>query len=310
MSINIIIEPGVQVSLDDFCRNTRRHSIAVDGYVPSPPVYVEATGHQVFDHHHGVVRPATLCSAWQAVIAVRRFLFDEFRDEFGPDADVYLNDIDPDSATAGIVLKHWHHALATTNPILNRMLDVTHHLDMSGGLWPYPLDQNTLLELNEVHAEYWRMRLSGELDEKNAHAYLLAWQDAEIKFMELLNGRGRKRALNADFERLGGGDQWHLVREKGPQARIRMAHLGYRAIVSVRNAPNGKFIYTILRASEYLSGFPIQLICDRLNVDEPPEARFGGGDTVIGNARGPGSERSPKDMERFINAILAERHAV
>lgn len=297
------IEPGIMVPFSEFCRIKPRRSIALDGYCPDPPAFNPITVSRNFDHHHGVSRDDTLCTGSQVAGAIRRDLMETFCDEFGPDAHVYLNDIDPDAALSAIMLRNHTLVVSVTNPILNRNLEVLHNLDSAGGLWPYALDMEALLEQNWLFADYWRMRMSGELDQKDPQAYLQALENMEAKFRELMAGRGKKSPLSGEYDQIGGGRDWVMVREKGPQARLRMAKKGIRALVSVRNAPDGRFFYSILRYSTY-TPFPVTRIMEALNANEEPDTQFGGSDTIIANARGRGSLRPPKELETLINDLL------
>lgn len=297
------VEPGVMIPFSQFCVVKPRRSIALDGYCPDPPMFNPETVSRNFDHHHGVSRDDTLCTAMQVAGAIRRDLFETFCNEFGPDAQVFLNDIDPDAAMSAIMLRNHRLVASVANPILNRNLEVLHNLDSAGGLWPYPLDMEALLEQNWMFSDYWRMRMSGELDQKDATTYLQALESMEVKFRELMAGHGKRFPLSGDYERIGGGHGWIMVREKGPQARLRMAKEGVRALVSVRNAPEGRYFYSILRYSVY-TPFPIPRIMAALNAQEEADTQFGGSDTIIANARGRGSLRPPKDIEALINELL------
>lgn len=307
MSLELCMEPHTCLGWDEFCSSRPPFSIALDGFVRDGPAYDSNGPYRNFNHHDGVSRDDTLSSCAQALVAVRKGIYSHrFRDNNGPRAIVCTRDIDPDSAMGVIVLMKPHLFRAVTNPLANKLVDAIHHMDMACGLWPYPETMDLLEIMNWIFDPYWKMRMNGELDYKDTNAYLAALGEIEQRFMEYYVGQAKRKVHNFDFERIGGGDGWVMVRENGAQARIRMLDQGIHAFVSGRQSPaTGKWYYTICRFSDYVD-FPVQMLGARLSEDEDPGNGFGGGNNVNGNAYGSGSVRPPETIIRKINELLNE----
>lgn len=307
MTVRIVIDPNVKpMDFDKFCQTHPPRSIAGDGYCKSGPMYRAEGPYRNFNHHDETSRDDTLVSCAQGLVAVRKGLYDRFCVNGVPDATLFINDIDPDASTLAIILKYPYLMQGVMNPLINRMVDMIHHLDMSGGLWPFPENLPSLEVTNWVFDPYWRHRMSGELQKKDAKTFMSVFEDIEHRFFEYLAGRAKSKPLDLDYDELGGGPGWTMVREIGAQARIRMLGKGIRAFVSVRNGQDGRWIYTICRYADY-TPFPIEEICAELNKDEEPENQFGGGNIVIGNAYGQGSVRSPDAIQQCINAVMSRK---
>ena len=70
-------------------------AVSLDGYCHDAPNYSDKTLHVNFDHHHGVVREATMSTAEQVYMAEKVYmaikggLFESFRKDGVPFANVY-----------------------------------------------------------------------------------------------------------------------------------------------------------------------------------------------------------------------------
>jgi hypothetical protein len=241
------------------------------------------------------------------LLAVRQGLFRCFRDEQGPRATVYANDCDEDVCTSWYLLKHAHVAEQAVNPLLNRLVAMEELLDATAGAYPFPADLPALAELAWIFEPYRRFRLSGELDQKQARAYAAVVTDVELRIERHLTGRGDRIPLDTRYERLGGGTEWALIRERGAQARTGVFADKIYAYVAMRERPDGRFTYTVGRMSAFVHRFRVPAILAALNAAEGTSGspdRWGGGDTIGGSPRVSGSALPPAEVAKIVESVV------
>jgi hypothetical protein len=291
---------------EQFCVESEPFSIALDGYVADGPRFDPSGPRANFNHHEIVNRLATRATCAQVLIAIRQGLFSRFRNGRGLRASLYANDCDEDVCTSVFLLKNSHLVVNAMNPLINRLVSMEDVLDTTAGAYPYPKDLPALSELAWVFQPYRQFRLSGGLDEKNPTAYEAVLDDVCGRIAQYIVGKGRTVRLDTRYERLGGGENWTLVREIGANGRTGMFADGIRAYVSVRERPNGNFTYTIGRMSPFID-FDISTIIARLNELEgatDAEDRWGGGDNIGGSPRVAGSRLTTKEVTNAIESAV------
>lgn len=305
MTIQLMMRPSDEpMTWDAFCRTTPPFSIAIDGYVADGPRFDEAAPRANFNHHEVVDRLATRATCAQVLIAVRMGLYQRFRDRSGLHAVIYANDCDEDVCASFFVLSRPDMSRPTANPALNRLIGLVDALDTTAGAYPYEPDLGALRELAWIFEPYRRHRAAGGLKRRNADEFSGVVTDVVNRMTEYVTGHGRMIEPDTTYERLGGGSSWTMFREIGTAGRVGAFRDGVRAYVVVRDDGEGRYAYTVGRASHFVS-FDVPGILKMLDAAEGDPARhWGGGNTIGGSPRATGSRLDPVTIERLINDFL------
>lgn len=296
------------VSWDYFRENMQPRSVALDGFVYAPPCFDPGGPYINFDHHNGPPRASMLCTAAQVLVAIRDGLLETFMPNINEEVRVWMNDCDPDVCLSWYAFSHVGIVQQRVTPAIHRLFGHVQDMDKSSGLLDVPRDLPIVGQCAWIFDPYWKFRLSGAIDTKDGAAHMEVLESVSHRVMEYIAGRGQSLPIDDRYEEIGGGRDWLMVRELGPHARMKMAGRGVRAFVSARQKPDGRWVYTICRRSQFISWFPVPEICEHLNPFEEDGGKFGGGDIIFGNARGNGSAREPKEIESAINQYLREQN--
>jgi hypothetical protein len=303
------------------------YAIALDGFVKEGPRFTQNPDgpYANFNHHEDVDRLATRSTCAQVLMAIRQGLFRTFRDENGPRITAYVNDCDEDVCLAWFLLKHGFLAEQAMNPMLNRLVDMEDNLDATAGAYPYPKDLPALMELAWVFEPYRRFRLSGEIDKKDPKAYRAVILDCEHRIMQHITGKGDSIPLDTRYENVHPGKGWAMIKEIGAQARTGAHSDGIYAYVAIRSRGFVKvhpdhaggtirWTYTVGRMSPFIN-FDVPKLLKALSVAEAqaigkeagPANNWGGGDTIGGSPRGPGSVLSPTQVTQVVEEVINGR---
>lgn len=305
MTVNLIVEPTQPpLSWDKFIHTKEPYAIALDGYVHGAPQFVRsADGPWAnFNHHEDVDRLSTRATCGQVLIAIRQGLFQTFRDSTGIKANVYVNDCDEDVCTAWFLLKHPEMAENSTNPLLNRLVDIEDKLDCTAGAYPIHKDTLLLQEMAWIYDPYRKFRMNGGLDRRDPAEFKQVIENVCLRIMAHLVGRGSSIPLDFRYDVIDHGKNWTMVREIGSSARTAMVSNGIGAFISVRDSVDGKWIYSIGRVSQFID-FDVPTILRALNEEEKGKV-FGGGNT-IGGCR-EGSTLNPETVVRVVKTVTGE----
>lgn len=304
-SISLCMRPEVApFGWEEFCATHGPYTIGLDGYVAAGS-WFDPTGPRLnLDHHTEVDWLATRATCAQALLAIRQGLFECFRDEHGPRAEVCVNDCDEDVCTSWFLLTQPDLAAPGKCPPLDRLVSLVDVLDTTAGAYPIPADLSLLKELAWVFAPYQCFRRSGELDRRQPEGYRGVVAEVSSRIERHLAGRGGSYPLDGRYERRGGGGPgWALIREVGAQARIGATADGIRAYVAMRERADGRWAYVVGRTSPFVP-FDVPAILRALNdAERVTKDRWGGSNLVGGSPRAQGSKLSPREVERVINEL-------
>jgi hypothetical protein len=303
-TIHLMVRPdATPLKWRAFCATHPPFGIALDGYVADAPRF-DPTGPRLnLDHHSNVDRLATRATCAQVQMVIRQGLFDRFRDERGPRADVYVNDCDEDVCTSWYLLTHPELAAAGACPPLDRLVSLVDVLDTTAGAYGMSGDSPALRHLAWVFAPYDDFRRSGALDRRQADEHRGIIDEVSSRIERHLLGRGGSSPLDTRYATLGGGPGWALIRETGAHARMKMTTDGIRAYVTVRERPDGRWAYVVGRLSLFIP-FEVPDILAALNLAEGATTdRWGGSDLVGGSPRVRGSRLPPSEVERIVNKV-------
>ena len=245
-------------------------SISLDGYCNDAPNYSEATKHINFDHHHGVVREATMATAEQVYMAVKGGLFESFRKDGVPFANVYINDCDQDTCLAIFILENYKMFEGTGSfPNFNRLLNIDSKLDITGGAFPMNL-RDELVGMHEwVMEPYTDLRKSGALASANAETMRNCVEAVCARIHKFIMGEAGTVELDIRHNIIKMPDSlngfWLVEEIGGNSARYHLFSKGMNAFISVvAKRPDGKYVYSIGRKSRYIP-FPVQKFFVTLN---------------------------------------------
>jgi len=292
------------VAWEDFCRTRAPFAIALDGYVRAGPRFDETGPRLNLNHHEEVDRLATRATCAQVLMALRQGLCECFGAADGLRADVYVNDCDEDVCLSWFLLKHGSLAEHSINPALNRLVAMEDTLDATAGAYPFPRNLPILEEVAWVFEPYRRFRQSGELDQRQAAAFVAVVDRVEERILKYLKGQGGRLPIDTRYRRIGGGASWAMIEEIGAQARTGAFADGIRCYVAVRQRPNSRWSYNVGRMSIFYR-FDVPRIVRALNEAEGASAdAWGGSNTIAGSPRVNGSRLPPAEVERIINALV------
>ncbi len=303
------VQPGVVLSWDEFRETKPPLSIALDGFVDAAPSYCLRGPYANFDHHRGVSRLATRSTVGQILVAINLGLFETFQRDQQPYANVYVNDCDQDVCLSYWLLKNAHLARGLSLDMdIARLIIGEDLLDASSGA--YPIDPCTPLARKMA----WTFELYDELRASSrlhllTHEEMQGIVEATCERLTLLSvGKASELELQGEYEVLGGGADWRIVREHGTHARTKLFADGIRAFVAVRARSETLFDYSIGRMSPFIP-FPLGKIFRVLNAAENrmhTRDCWGGSDIIGGSPRIVGSQLAPPDIVRIINQLLDE----
>lgn len=281
------ILPRKSMSWENFVLASPAKSIALDGVVHGGPRFDPDTNHLNFDHHDCVVREATMSTAMQVYFAIKGGLMESFTANGKADISVYLNDTDQDTALAFWLLVNYKKFEGTQSiPHMNRLLALTDRWDITGGAFPMNLDDQLVRQHNWVFRPYTDLRKSGELARATEQVLRDNLEAVLYRLNRFMMGQAEEAELDTRHEVLYDSPQYKIVDEiGGNEARYFLFSKGLNAFISqVAKRPDGRFVYSVGRRSQYIR-FPVEKLYDDFNAAEGFNRKNGwNGSTIIGGA--------------------------
>lgn len=304
----LFVAPRHTVDWNDFVNLAPPRSIALDGYVPGRPRFDIRGPYLNLNHHEEVDRLGTRSTCSQVMLNLKQGLTDTFRDQNGPQFNIFVNDPDHDVSLSVWLLRNYARVIgAKSEPLINRLVFAEDMLDATAGAYPFDPDSDLVRDLNWIFDPYNQSRLSGRLYSADGSeiARTIAVVGERISRYSL--GSGEQLPLDTSYERLGGGQNWALVCETGMGARTALFQSGVKAFVSVTELGSGVYRYSIGKMSPLIH-FPLNQLYDLLNrfegISDDAIDRWGGGDIIGGSPRLAGSRITPKEMAELITNFL------
>lgn len=305
----IVVLPRKTMTWEEFVQTTPPRSIALDGVVHAEPKFDEATLHQNFDHHHGVVREATMSTAMQVYYAIKGGLMQTFGTDPHTPCRIYINDTDQDTAFAVWLLLNYKQFVGTKSvPHINRLLELNNRWDITGGAFPMDLSDALVRQHNWVFQPYTELRKSGGLANAG-EAELRNNLEATIgRLSQYLMGQGGELELDTRHDILFDHPRFKIVYEiGGNDARYYLYSKGMDAFISlVATRPNGRFVYSVGRRSRYIP-FPLTKLYQAFNEAEgaPDNAQWGGSDIIGGSPRSTYSALTWEQLRDITLGVLS-----
>lgn len=305
MAIKLIAEPRKTYSWAEFKRSKPRFSIALDGIVSAKTMRDPNGPYANFDHHKEVDRNATRSTSDQVHLEINMGLYDTFRENGIPTANVYINDPDEDTCLAWWLLKNHDRVVDHAEPGINRLVYCEDRLDTTGGGYPFG-ETNMRRKMAWTFEPYLIARFDGRVATMDSGEMTNVVEAVENRLTEHVNGSGGEIALEGHYERIGGGKGWALTKETGPASRMAMYNEGVKAFVAqVADKGDGSYVYTIGRNSVW-TPFRLDKIYRVLNDAESDivndDNKWGGSDTIGGSPRNTGSRLTPEQVQDIINS--------
>lgn len=284
--MDIIIKRGEVAKLEDLPPN----SIALDGFVQGPQI--DTINHRYsFDHHAGCLRFCTTSACIQAWTAVLLGLEPE-------KYTVYANDVDGDVCGAIWCLKNPDKC---NDPRAIKLINAMGLGDMHGGAFPSNGMGKTVEWIcapetdSKRDQDYWKLSDNGlkSLMEAVLHRIdLYVAGEAQIEVA--------KQQKYGEYKVLRNENDWVLVESNDPHVYSSVYQAGFDRIVLTRKQDDGSTAVSIAKKSDFVRGFPLFKIYEKLNELEPG---WGGGSTIGGAPRNPDGSRSKLPLEKIIEVI-------
>lgn len=300
--------PRQSMTWDEFVSIAPKHSIALDGVVLGGPRFDPKTGHANFDHHDNVVREATMSTAMQAYFAIKGGIMKLFLADKSSPCTLLINDTDQDTALAVWLLVNYEKFEGTQSiPHINRLIALTDRWDITGGGFPMDLDEQVIKQHAWIFKPYTDLRKSGKLAVATKEVLRRNLDNVMARLDKYLVGQAGKLTLDTRHQILYESPAYKIVHEiGGNDARYHLFSRGMDAFVSlVATRPDGRFVYSIGRRSQYIP-FPVEELYDDLNTAEGFNRSNGwnGSNIVGGSSRMNGSSLSWETVRDIVNRRL------
>jgi len=306
MVIKLFVEPRKVYKWEDFVKEKPPYSISLDGFVDSATRKDPNGPYANFDHHSGVDGLATRSTSEQVHMDINMGLFDSFRKNGVPTANVYVNDPDEDTCLAWWLLKNHEQVIGHANPRINRVVYCEDRLDCTAGAYPFG-DTKMRRQMAWIFEPYNEARFHGRVAQMDVAEMKNVIEVVEGRISSHIFGETGEIPLEGNYERIGGGDRWAFVRETGPASRMAMYNNGIKAFISlVAEKQDGSRVYSLGRKSVWIP-FDIPNLYCLYNKEEgeiiTPSNKWGGGDTTGGSPRETGSMIKPERLEEITNSF-------
>ena len=306
--INLIAEPGVVLSWDEFTQTKPPYSIALDGYVNSVSELDFNGPYLNFDHHSGVRRLITRSTCSQVYLAIVLGLFKLFQKDNQPHANIYVNDCDQDVCLSYWLLKNPGRILGLeAQDNIARLIIGEDFLDATAGSFPIDLTRDTMQQSFWIFEPYTTARNSGELINYSSSQMVELIMRVYERISQYAEGKAQKIEMDARYEIVGGGKEWTLAKEIGAYARAQLYQEGVQSLITFRENQDGTYTYSIGKISGFIN-FPIPEFYNVLNQAEnliDPNSQWGGSTIIGGSPRRSGSKLKPEKLENIVNDYLS-----
>ena len=305
MTIDLNVEPRKVYTWKEFQKQKPPFSIALDGFVADSTKRDPAGPYANFDHHCKADRLATRSTSEQVHMEINMGLFDAFRKDGIPTANVYVNDPDEDTSLAFWLLKNHELVRNHADPQINRLVYCEDRLDCTAGAYPFG-DTKMRRKMAWVFEPYNNARFNGQLHQLEEPGMRSIIESVNSRIDEHIFGEGKELPLEGHYEKIGGGDRWTMVRETGPASRLAMYNDGISAYVALVSEKSDSFVYVLGRKSVW-TPFDIPKIYRILNKEEGTSEKnnsWGGSNTIGGSPRATGSRIPPEKLQEIINSHI------
>lgn len=308
MAVKLIVEPRAVYSWDEF-RKKPPFSIALDGLVNDAPQRDPSGPYANFDHHSHCDRLATRATCEQVHMEINMGLFNTFRQNGIPTANIYVNDCDEDTCLSIWLLMHHERVTGHGEPAINRLVYYEDRLDATAGSYPFG-DTETRRKMAWIFEPYTKQRYEGKVAGMNSQEMRAVIENVLARISTFTLDGSEQVGLDGSYEIIGGGRSWKFIQETGPFARIAMFVDKIDAFAVFLGKREKRYRYVIGRRSVWIP-FNLELIYERLNEADKEVVtennRWSGSNTIGGSPRMTGSTLKPKEVERIIDDTVSKK---
>lgn len=312
IDIHVLSRERMTMSWEEFLSETPQGSIALDGAVTGGPRYDEETLHDNFDHHEGVVREATMSTCKQILYAIKGGMM-KYRTKTISPVPVYVNDCDQDVGLSCWELENYKLIEeAHSIPNVNRLIELTDRLDVTGGSFPMNLRSELIEQHNWVFAPYTELRKSGGLAAAGEATIKDCIEATMARITKFMMGESGKIPLDTRHEILYESPHGYKLIDEigGNDARYALFAQGLDAFISiVATRPDGRRVVSFGRRSRHIP-FPLQELYKIYNEAEglPDGEGCGGSDIVGGSSRQHGTGLTNDQLIELTDGYFRERY--
>ncbi len=308
--IQLIAEPRVVKTWNQFIKESPPYSIALDGYVSGAPKYQPEGPRLNLNHHKTAVDGhSALCASMQAYLKLKTGLFEKFAVNGGPHAQVYVNDADQDSSLAAFILTKPEVSSSAKNQ--NKLEELLYHeqiMEITGGMFPLDTKSRIMQKMAWIFEPYDSVRMSEKIYSMNADEMKNLMQDIFLRIENHLSGRSCEMGLDNSYTILHGNhENFALVKENSVYSRAKMIKEGIKAFALLVKENAGVYKYTLGKISDFVP-IPLPKIYDFLNKFENIKLddadRWGGSRTIGGSPRINGSKIPPEKLFELIKDYI------
>jgi hypothetical protein len=304
----IKVLPRQSLTWEEFINSYPVNSIALDGVVSGGPRYDSETRHANFDHHDGVNREATMCTAMQVYMAIKGGIITAFSEDT---INVIINDTDQDTSFAvWLLINYKFFEGIGSSPIINRLLDITNKLDTTGGAYPLNLRDRIIMQHNWVFSPYTHLRKSGQLAVADENVLLDNLEAILARLDKAHMGEAGLEELDGRYKILYETDLYKIIDEVGGNdARYILFGLGLKAFISiVAHKKDGNMVVSIGKRSQYIP-FPVEKLYSAFNEAEglsDKNGGWGGSGIVGGSPRKTGTKLTWEQLRDIADDVIAK----
>lgn len=308
MVVRIFIEPGKRYTWDEFRRKKPRCSIALDGIVEDVTKRDKYGPYANFDHHTGSDDVATHATCGQVYIELRLGRLQKiFRRKGVFTVNCYIDNPDEDACLSTMQFVK-PELVVGGNLLFRKLVEDEDKLDATRGAYPLR-DSEMYKKMAWIFAPYndanFNRRL-GKMSAKEQKKEIL--RPVHERILAYASGNGEELPVEGQYEVMGRGEHFTLVRETGPAARLAMHRDRIDAYLAFREkSPEGRFKYAL--GCGLWEEIKLSQIYERLNRREGDnitnEHHWGGSNNRGGSPKKIGSIFSPQQLLEIIEEELA-----
>jgi len=309
--MSAVVEPRAVSTLEEFLRTRPRHWICLDGRITSAPKMVRSRPFWNADHHYGVDRLETPCTAKQILreLSQKKTILSSFVVAGRLKASIAVNDCDFDVVLSLWLLKN-HKTIARgelSRSMLN-LIDFQDRIDRRGGCLPIDPKSKLMQSMSWLNEPYERARADGSLSKLGAFEMSELIQEIMGRIDFFAAGQGKLRCVDGGYSKSGlDGPGWVMVEEQGLYARGVMLRDGIKAFISVKPSSDSAWTYALWRMNR-ASRFNVSYLYRVFNAAEGltdfSANCWGGSQEGGGSPRMSGSSLNPKQLTLITNAYL------
>lgn len=313
--INLHIEPKKKYTWEEFKKEKPPYSIALDGIVNAKTIIdIEdpERPYANFDHHSESDDLVTRATSAQVHMIINLGLFDIFKKDGKPYAEVFVNHCDEDADHSCWLLKHNDlvtHPNRVIVETINRLVHWEDKLDSTAGAYPLR-DISMKKKMAWIFEPYKDARFKRILDEMDEGGMRDIIESVGNRITLYVNDKGQELELEGHYEIIGGGPGWSMVEETGSAARMAMYNDGIKTFVIVVSEKDGFFRYTFGNIG-FGTKIYLPKIYERCNMEEErgiitDTNRWDGTTMKGGSPITTGSTIYPKKLEYIMNDEISK----